>query len=212
MPLVGGVWLFLRAGRPLGVAVARALRMTLYAVFPLVLIGVLADVVRERFDLDIFPIAPVVVLLFLWWMSAFRGPHGEHQAATMSDRQAEKIMQAYGEALEHRAPAPGCFADSSKLPYPKAQIKEALVAAFRWTADPKAREVLKFGYLQLANWQPGVGESDAGLDMSRIGTLTDPGEQARQITALSAAYDEWAPIVRAEERELEAELRRLNFW
>jgi len=56
--------------------------------------------------------------------------------ADMSPQQATEIIQRYGAVLEHAAPAPGCVADVSKLPFPKSQIKKALLIGLRSTADP----------------------------------------------------------------------------
>jgi hypothetical protein len=128
------------------------------------------------------------------------------------DADVEKVVQAYGAVLQHDAPAPGCVADASKLPYPKEQIKQALITALRLTKDAPAREHLKVGYIQLANWQPGVGDVDLGFDASRVDQTDDIQKQAQRIVTQFSGYEKWAPIITAETRALESELRRLNLW
>lgn len=58
------------------------------------------------------------------------------QTSESADTDFVNIVQAYGKILETSAPVPGTVADASKLPYPKQQIKDAIVAALRSTDDP----------------------------------------------------------------------------
>jgi hypothetical protein len=212
LPLIGGVWIFLRAGRPISFAVGRGLLMTLYAVIPVMLVAVLAAGTRQLTNINVFPIAPVVVLIFFAWVSTFTRTSSTSQQAPISHAEAEKVVQAYGAILQHSAPAPGCVADISKLPYPKEQIKQALITALRLTKDAPVREQLKGGYVLLANWQPGVGSTDLGLDISRIDQTDDTQKQAQQVVAQSSDFGKWTPIVNAEGHALESELRRMNLW
>ena len=68
----------------------------------------------------------------------------------------------------YHAPTPGCVADAGKLPYPKEKIKYALIIGLKATDDPKMCEMLKFAFIQLADWQEGIGESDKGPDLSKF--------------------------------------------
>lgn len=140
LPLAGGTWLFWRAGRPLSFAATRALWMTLYSVIPVMLFAFLAAGTKQVTGINVFPLAPVIVLLFFAWVSRFRGANHREQPSEMSLVDVEKIVQAYGATLEHNAPTPGCVADVSKLPYPKEEIKRALIVALRSTKDPKMRD------------------------------------------------------------------------
>ena len=72
LPLIGGTWLFWRAGRPLSFAVSRGLWMILYTVIPVMFFAFLAAGTKQFAGFNIFPIAPVVVLLFFAWVSTFR--------------------------------------------------------------------------------------------------------------------------------------------
>ncbi|MHB1076909.1 hypothetical protein [Thiobacillus sp.] len=72
LPFVGGTWLFLRSGRPFIFAVTRGLWMSLYALIPLLAFAILAGGAKQFTGLNIFPIAPIVVLLFFAWVSNFR--------------------------------------------------------------------------------------------------------------------------------------------
>jgi len=47
--------------------------------------------------------------------------------------------------------------DASELPYPKATIKLALIAAITVTEDTKMREQMRSAFVQMADWQEGIG-------------------------------------------------------
>lgn len=80
--------------------------------------------------------------------------------------QAELIINAYGKTLEYLGPVPGSsVADEQKLPFPKAQIKSAIIFAIRANPDKKQQEILKTGYLCLADFQPGVGSKNIGFEL-----------------------------------------------
>lgn len=131
--------------------------------------------------------------------------------APMPHQRAQEIIQKYGAILENGAPAPGCVADASKLPFSKGQIKEALVIGLKATTDTKMKEMLKVAYIQLADWQDGVGSSDQGIDLSRINPEDDV-KLAEQVLAKSGGHDKWAPIALAEGEALKKELERQGLW
>lgn len=84
----------------------------------------------------------------------FGGAKAKPNAPTgMTPEEAEKILQAYGHALEFSAPTPGTVADARTLPHPKERIKQAIVFAIRHANNPQMREQLKVGYICLADWQ-----------------------------------------------------------
>ena len=85
----------------------------------------------------------------------FGGGEKKPAETTMSRESAIEIIQTYGEIMETSAPAPGCVADASKLPYTKERIKQALILGLKTNADPHMKEMLKVGYVQLADWQDG---------------------------------------------------------
>ena len=74
------------------------------------------------------------------------------------------FVRDYGYAMEHNAPPSGGVADTSKLPWPKDTIKSALMTALHEIDDPQTRDQLVIGYLQLSDWQDGVGDTDIGID------------------------------------------------
>lgn len=131
---------------------------------------------------------------------------------TMSAQKATAIIQQYGSFLEHGAPNPGCVADVTKLPFAKAEIKRALLLGLKSIAEPEAREVLRAGYLQLADWQEGVGDSDQGIDVSGFDPAEDPLKMAEKVLAQSEGHEKWSPIVEAERLMLRDELQRAGMW
>lgn len=123
-----------------------------------------------------------------------------------------KVVQAYGAILENGAPTPGTVADSSKLPYPKHKIKEAIISALRSADDPTTKEHLKFGYVQLADWQEGVGEVNQGLDVSALDKSQDTEALAKAVLKQSADSEVWVAQSQKEAKELEQELHELGLW
>ena len=126
------------------------------------------------------------------------------------ENDAARNIQAYGKILETSALAPGTVADESKLPYPKAKIKEAIVAGLRITDDEQMKDHLKSGYLQLADWQPGVGQPNQGLDLSNLDTSDDAELLADAV--LEHSSGDWLSIVQKEEEDLKRELVELGLW
>jgi hypothetical protein len=123
-----------------------------------------------------------------------------------------KIVQAYGNTLETAAPAPGTVADVKKLSYPKQVIKNAIVAALRGTDDPQMKEHLKVGYIQLSDWQEGVGETNRGLDISALDMNQDAESLAKAVLEQSSGYEKWTAVAQEEQEALKQELRELGLW
>jgi len=90
---------------------------------------------------------------------------GKKKHTVISPDIAENIIQIYGAHMEKDTQSPLCVADVKKLPFPKEQIKEALVIGMKATSALYTREMLKIGYLNLANYQEGVGEVNKGIDI-----------------------------------------------
>lgn len=124
-----------------------------------------------------------------------------------------KIATDYGAVLaSSAAPAPGCVADARKLPHPKEHIKKALVYVLRVIEDPQMRNALKICYISLANWQEGVGDTDVGVDFTKIDPTADIHELAKRITSQASAWENWSLKARAERESLVGELEKLGLW
>ena len=140
---------------------------------------------------------------------------GAGSAATlnsMSEQEAKKIIQAYGAVLQTKAPTPGCVADVSKLPYPKEKIKAALLIGLKATSDQQMKEMLKVGYIQLADWQEGVGGIDQGLNLLNMNLNDDLVKLAEQVLTQGAGREKWQPVVQVEQEKLKQELVDLGLW
>jgi hypothetical protein len=142
----------------------------------------------------------------------FSGSVKKGKDFTMTIQMAEKIIQDYGVVLQTQAPTPGCVSDADNLPYPKEKIKKALIIGLKSTQDPKMKEFLKIGYLQLADWQDGVGASDQGIDLSNLNLDNDPMKLAQSILDQNEDQEKWTHIVLSERETLERELRNLGLW
>ncbi len=140
------------------------------------------------------------------------GGGGTTTPATMSEQKAEEVIQTYGAALETKAETPGRVADISELPFPKGKIKEALIIGLKTTNDQEVKEMLKVGYIQLADWQEGVGKTDQGLDLLKMDPNEDQVKLLQQILAEESRHQKWQPVVLAEQKELKQELVDLGLW
>lgn len=143
--------------------------------------------------------------------SIFRRPskatHTSHASLQAAIREAELIISAYGKTLEHLGPTPGAtVADESKLPFPKERIKTAYLTALRASNDPQLRSVLKAGFVSLADFQSGVGNSNAGHDLSGVDVtqisdsdllaLVNKGTGSREMELLEKATREAEQLTR----------------
>jgi hypothetical protein len=142
------------------------------------------------------------------WLQEYSGS----SEAQSQSNDSTAIIQEYGKTLETLVPTPGCVADGNKLPYPKEVIKKAIIAGLRSTENQQIREHLKVGYIPLADWQPGVGESDQGLDLSEIDMSQDTETLAKAILEQSSGSDKWAEITQKEQAALKQELQELGLW
>ncbi len=122
------------------------------------------------------------------------------------------IVQAYGKVLETDAPTPGTVADASKLPYPKQQIKEALVAAIAAEPDHQTREHLKVAYISLADWQDGVGVANKALDVASLDRDQGTNALAKQVVAAVESGKDWTNAAKREAETLKKELEELGLW
>lgn len=84
LPLVGGTWIFLRTGYSAASAVSRGMWMTFYSVVPVTLFWLIAAELADLAGLNVFPLAPVVVLAFLAWMSTLRHTRTQDASAKTS--------------------------------------------------------------------------------------------------------------------------------
>lgn len=126
---------------------------------------------------------------------------------------AEKIIQTYGALLTDSIPTPGTVADVSRLPYSKTKIKEAILLALSATDDLAQKESLKMGYVQLADFQDGVGSVDVGLDVSKFDLEnTSTEELAKQVLEQSEGADGWQALVKKEQELLKSELQAAGHW
>jgi hypothetical protein len=87
------------------------------------------------------------------------------QPSPLSHDDVRRIVSAYGDAMGSPG---GVLRDVSQLPYPKARIKQALIAAIRLTPQGAAREQLKSGLVMLGDWQD-RGQADPAAAMMAEG-------------------------------------------
>jgi len=141
------------------------------------------------------------------WLKKYTGI----ASPTQDNDDPTTIIQDYGDIIVNSAPTPGCVADESKLPYPKEKIKEAIIWGLRNTEDPDAINSLKFGYVQLASWQPGIGESDKGLDLTKLDLNQDIMIHAEEIIKQTGGSNDWKEASESERETLYQELEHLGF-
>jgi hypothetical protein len=153
---------------------------------------------------------------FFAWLSGSRS-----KPASSSGTPPDVIVADFGEVWATRGPGLCTVADVKELPYPKDEIKRAILVMLLVTDDLKLREHLKAAYVSLAHWQVDVGPTHQGLDPTSLvkttrETLLDPSKSFHELlkdtVARTEEMEKWQPIVQAEEEALINELRQLHFW
>lgn len=146
-------------------------------------------------------------------MSLFSRLFGNRsKPASSSGTPPNAVVADFGELLATRAPVPGCVADVRELPYPKDEIKRAIVVMLGVTTDSQLREHLKFAYVSLADWQVGVGSTHQGLDVTTLDRSKPVTDLAKEVAARGEQMQKWQPIAKAEQEALIGELRQLGLW
>ena len=81
--------------------------------------------------------------------------------------------------------------------------------ALRANGKQQMMDALKIGYLQLANWQEGVGEADLA-----IGAVDeeDSVETLKRVTADFEEVDMWNVILTKERMALKDDLMSIGVW
>ena len=121
-------------------------------------------------------------------------------------RQVMTVINTYGAFLmSEKAPAAGCIADTSKLPFPKALIKAALMVGIRTSSSSEAATHLTHGYYQLANFQDGVGEHDVGIDTTQL-DMSSP-DLATRILEQAERHDQFSAKSEAENLQLREDIK-----
>jgi len=126
------------------------------------------------------------------------------------DRDA--IVRAYRRVLEGTADT--LVVDENRLPAPKHELKAAILEALQKATDPRWRGFLQNAYIDLAMFQPGVGEEPIRFDPSP--TPTPDGYEAIVAVASSIAernpeIKHWSGIMAKESEQLLDELRSAGF-
>ena len=122
------------------------------------------------------------------------------------------IVAEFGAFWGTRAPAPGCVADATELPYPKEEIKQAILVMLTETNDSQLREHLKFAYVSLADWQAGVGPTHQGLDITKLDRSVPAPDLLNAVGTGGEEMHKWQPLVKAEQEALIDELRQRGLW
>lgn len=153
----------------------------------------------------------VVYVAYLIFRGIWKLLRSRKPSAPTASKETELIINAYGKALEHLAPTPGTVADESKLPFSKPQIKAAILIALKETNDMHQKKILKFAFVQLADFQPDIGSKNIGLDFSGVDVarLSDPDLLALANSA--TASEKSIANSNREAKQLAAELSAAGF-
>jgi len=141
--------------------------------------------------------------------SSLFGNNKKTSDSPMSVERATEIASAYGNVLENNAPVPGTFADTSKLPYPKSIIKQALTFLLNSNTDKQVKNHIKTAYLLLADWQEGVGPTNVGLDLTGMEISADPMQLVDKIASQNNDIEKWQTLGNEERQQLKTELDNL---
>jgi hypothetical protein len=119
-----------------------------------------------------------------------------------------KIVQDYGAVLMEATP--GVVSDVSNLPHNKQKIKDAIISSLQATNEDSLKQHLKTAYIQLADWQDGVGEKSKGLDASSLDMSQDATELAQIVHSQVSEGKELTEKMLDESKQLQRELEELD--
>ena len=124
----------------------------------------------------------------------------------------EEIIQAYGVVLTESPPMPGIVADVARRPYSKSRIKRAILIALSTINDLAQKEPLKIGYIQLADFQEGIGSTDIGLNLPGIDLENASAEElAKEVLSQIEGSEDWQPLVLKKQEVLHLELQAAGY-
>ena len=124
-----------------------------------------------------------------------------------------KIIQDYGAFIERNPPLPTTIEDTSVLPHPKAAILEALIFEIEQGHPKHADDMLRFGAISLAQYQPGVGREplDLGTDARDL-SLKLAGEKhlAEVLTKIQDRFKKFDEMVQDDLRLINGKIAALD--
>lgn len=136
-----------------------------------------------------------------------------NRSQSMSPEEVSIIIREYGDAMDNNAPPPGGVADVSNLPFPKSKIKEAIIKAIQTSDDPEMSKALKIGYIQLSDWQEGVGDTIHGFDfLADASADKSTKEVAELFIKEEGEMEKWREKIKQESLSLKEELVKLGLW
>jgi len=123
---------------------------------------------------------------------------------------AQRMVLDYARFLENSAPMPGRIIDASRLPHPKASLKQALLMCIGSGASNSLEEHLKAGYLMLSAFQTNVGNVGLGTDFAALDLEADLVDIVEQLQQDEAEAQSWRLDVRLELEQLKQDLYALE--
>jgi len=123
---------------------------------------------------------------------------------------AQRMVLDYARFLENSAPMPGRIIDASRLPHPKASLKQALLMCIGSGASNSLEEHLKAGYLMLSAFQTNVGDVGLGTDFAVLDLEADLVDIVEQLQQDEAEAQSWRLDVRLELEQLKQDLYALE--
>ena len=123
---------------------------------------------------------------------------------------AQRFVLDYARFLENSAPMPGRIIDASRLPHPKASLKQALLMCIGSGASNSLEEHLKAGYLMLSAFQTNVGDVGLGTDFAALDLEADLVDIVEQLQQDEAEAQSWRLDVRLELEQLKQDLYALE--
>ena len=133
----------------------------------------------------------------------------------MDANKLQEIIESYGQSLEAKAKTTFSVADESKLPYTKSEIKKAIIIALSVTEDPQLKEHLKISYINLSDWQKGVGEEDMlyDIDVTGFDLNASAEDLAQKVTDQEKGMvKKWKAVVNEDRLLLQEELVKMGLW
>ena len=128
-----------------------------------------------------------------------RKPRRPVRSTLTTDAAIDAVVR-YGVIMEQQGTA---VLDVSKLPLPKAEMKIALKVAWRVAPDVNVRNGVEHGYLNLANFQEGVGDEPVDCKLP-------PGVDPARDAPILGRWLAWSEKIETEMNQLLAELNEFK--
>lgn len=123
---------------------------------------------------------------------------------------SNQLVNEFAEFLQSPSyPAPGCIADTNRLPYSKPLLKGAFQIMLRAVNEKSHLQALSDCYACLADFQDGVGDADVGLETLSCESGENYTKVAQKILDDLSSVKSFEVVRQTEVQEILQDIRRI---